>query len=102
MSSLSEVQMWELTKYVIPKINANWEELAYCMRYSIEEVEGFRKGSEDLKERCKKLLINWLTTDHVPKPKTYQTLLNHIKEIDDLNTASEVIEKELIKGMMNK
>ena len=102
MLSLSEVQMWELTKIVIPKITANWEDLAYCMRYTVEEVEGFRRDSQDLKDCCRKLLINWLTTDHVPKHKTYHTLLKQIKKIDGLRAASETIEKELIEGMMNK
>ena len=45
-----------------------------------------------------KLFINWLTTSHGPKPKTYQTLLKHIKKIDNLAVASEAIEKDLIKG----
>ena len=76
---------------------SEWESLAYCMRYSPEEVEAFKK-EQNLKECCKKLFINWLTTDHDPKPKTYQILLKHIKEVEELTTASEAIEKELIEG----
>ena len=90
--------MWELTEIVAPKVMAEWESLAYCMRYSPEEVRAFRRGSEDLKERCKMLFDDWLTTAHGPKPKTYLTLLKHIKKIGNLTTASEAIEKELIKG----
>ena len=90
--------MWELTKIVIPKIKAHWEGLAYCMGYSIGEVEEFDKeGKGDLHECCEKLFINWLTTSHGTKPKTYQTLLDHLKKID-LTAASEAIEKELTKG----
>ena len=98
MLLLSDAQMWELTEFVAPKVMAEWESLAYCMRYSPEEVEAFRRDSKDLKECCKKLFGNWLTTAHGPKPKTYLTLLKHIKKIDVLTTASEAIEKELIKG----
>ena len=90
--------MWELTKIVIPKVKAHWEELAYSMRYSVGEVNALKRDGKDLHDCCKRLFINWLTTSHGPKPKTYKTLLSHIKEIDDLITESEAIEKELIKG----
>ena len=90
--------MWEITKIVIPKIMADWESLAYCMRYTPQEVEAFRRDSQDLKQCCKNMFVNWLSTAHGPTPKTYQTLLKHIKKIDNLTTASEEIEKELIKG----
>ena len=89
--------MWELIEIVIPKIQAQWESLAYCMRYRVEEVKGFKR--EDLKECCKNLFGNWLTTDHGPKPKTYQTLLQHIEKIDELTAVSVVIRKKLIEGI---
>ena len=40
---IAEPQMFELTQIVIPKIKAEWESLAYCMRYNPEEVSGFKK-----------------------------------------------------------
>ena len=99
MIILSGAQMWELKSIFTPKIKAHWKDLAYCMRYSPEEVEAFQKDSVDLNEHCEKVFVNWLTTDHAPKPKTYKTLLTYIKKIDDLTSASEAIEKELIKGI---
>ena len=91
--------MWELIKIVIPKIKGHWKELAYCMRYSIGEVEVFDKeGKSNLQECCEKMFIKWLTTSHGPEPKTYETLLYHIKKIDSLIAESEAIEKELTKG----
>ena len=94
----SDAEMWELTDIVIPKIEAEWENLAYCMRYRPEKVESFRKDSQDLKECCKKLFVDWLTTGHGPTPKTYQTLLKHIKKVSALKAASEAIKEELIAG----
>ena len=91
--------MHELNKIVIPRIMANWDNLAYCMRYEPSDVEGFKANSRDLKECCKKFLLNWITTNHDPKPKTYQALLNYIDEVDDLTAASEAIKKELIQSM---
>ena len=94
----TEAQMHELTEIVAPKVMAEWERLAYCMRYGPEKVKAIRKESHDLRECCMKLFHDWLTTGHGPEPKTYQTLLNCIKKIKDLITASEEIEKELIQG----
>ena len=63
--------MWELISIVIPKIKLQWKYLAYCMRYNIQEVEGFKTD----KGCCISLFNNWLSTNHGPKPKTYQTVL---------------------------
>ena len=90
--------MWELIEIVIPKIEAEWRNLAYCMRYTPQEVNAFKKDSQDLQECCVKLFENWLTTSHGPKPKTYETLLNHIKKIGKLVTISDTIKEELIEG----
>ena len=97
---LSDVQMWELNEIVIPKIKAEWKDLAYCMRYKPEEVEGFRNDSQDSKECCEKLFTNWLRTGHGPTPKTYQTLLKCIKKISRLTAVSKTIEEELINGKL--
>ena len=91
--------MFELTEIIIPKIKDEWERLAYCMRYTTQDTKGFKKDAQDSAECCKSLLDNWISTGHGPKPKTYQTLLNYIKKIDNLTSASEAVEKELIKGM---
>ena len=91
--------MWKLIKIIIPKVTAEWEDLAFCMMYEVEEVNSFKKGSNgDPEQCCRKLFENWLATSHAPVPKTYTTLLNHIKQVEKLTAASEKIEKELIKG----
>ena len=90
--------MYELTEIVIPKIMTHWKRLAYRMRYSFRDVEAFDKEGRNLHECCEKLFGNWLETGHGPTPKTYKTLLQHIKNIDELTAASEEIERELIKG----
>ena len=95
---LTEPQLLELSEYVIPKVMNQWERLAYSMRYKHREVEAFRRDSQDINQSCIKLFSNWLETSHGPTPKTYQTLLNCIKRINDLTAASEEIEKDLIEG----
>ena len=90
--------MWKLIKIVIPKVMGEWRNLAFCMTYDIGEVNAIRKDSQDVEECCGKLFENWLSTSHHPAPKTYKTLLNHIKKVDKLSSAHKEIEKELIKG----
>ena len=80
----------------------HWETLAYCMRYEPSDVKGFRANSQDLQQSCTELFINWITTDHGPKPKTYQTLLNHIKKVKNLAAALDTITEELIQGRDNQ
>ena len=90
--------MWELSNIVVPRIGSHWKDLAYCMRYSIEDVEGFDRDGRSLHECCLNLFRNWIRTGHGPTPKTYQTLLEHIKKIDNLTAVSEEVKRELTKG----
>ena len=92
--------MLELLKIVIPKIKANWEDVAYSMRYSVYEVDAIATESLSLKERCVKLFTNWLTTAHPPTPKNWLTLLEQLKQVNELTAAVEEIEKELSKKAM--
>ena len=53
------------------------------------------RDSQDCGECCKKLLANWISTSHGPNPKTYQTLVAHVKKNNKLIVASEAIAEEL-------
>ena len=87
--------MWDLINIVIPKVKASWENLAYSMGYSVNAVRGFERDSRYLDEQCCKLFEDWLTTGQGCTPKTWQTLLQRIKQVDDLTAAVEETEKEL-------
>ena len=91
--------MFELTQIVIPKLAAEWESLAYCMRYTPEEVDGFRRDSQESDECCKKLFANWISTGHGPNPKTYQTLLKYIQRIHQLRALSGAVAEELFEAI---
>ena len=78
---------------------AKWKDLAYCMDYSIVKVDAFKENSYgDSRKCCLELIENWLSTNHGPTPKTYRTLLKHIKMVDSLAEVSKEIEEELIEG----
>ena len=87
--------MWALIKIVVPKVKSRWENLAYSMGYSVNAVRGFERDGRNSDEQCRKLFEDWLTTGHGSTPKTWQKLLQRIKQVDDLTAAVEEIEKEL-------
>ena len=94
---LGRPEMWDLIKIVIPNIKAEWKSVAYSMRYDPQAVKAIEVESHDLEEHCQKLFEDWLTTSHGPTPKTWQTLLEKISDVENLTIAIEKIEEMLIK-----
>ena len=91
----SEPDMWNLTKIVIPKIKARWEDVAYSMGYDVYFVEATKEEFSKLDKRCRQVFTDWLTTSHGPTPKTWEILLSKLKDVNDLVAAVESIEKAL-------
>ena len=88
--------MWNLTKMVIPKIKAEWENVAYSMGYESDTVNAIEKECHGkLDKCCQKLFSDWLTTDHGCTPKTWGKLLERIKDVDELKAAAENISMEI-------
>lgn len=87
--------MWKLIKIVIPKIQADWETVAFSMQYNIGIVKAIRKDFRTVEERCQFLFEDWLSTSRGVIPKTWNKLLERIKDIDCLQEAAENIEREL-------
>ena len=88
-------EMWNLIDIVIPRIQADWEDLAYAMQYGVHTVKTIAKDAGDSRKCCRRLLEDWITTSHGVAPKTWSTLLERIKKVDSLKRASEDIEEEL-------
>ena len=87
--------MWKLIKIVLPKVEAEWEYLAYAMEYHINTVQTIKKDCQTSGDCCKKLFEDWLTTSRGVQPTTWDKLLERIKEVDSLKTATEAIKEEL-------
>ena len=90
--------MWELTKIVIPRIKAEWKNVAYSMRIDLHIINSIERESHNLEECCQKLFINWLTTNNGPTPKTWKTLLERVEDVDNLVAEVEHIKKEIVEG----
>ena len=87
--------MWNLYKIVIPKVKAEWEDLAYSMEYNIATVKEITEDCSDSQECCGTLFEDWLSTDHGAAPKTWSTLLQKIKDVDSLTATVDDIKRQL-------
>ena len=85
-----------MVKIVIPKVAAHWETLAYFLQFEVPQVDIIReKFSNDPEKCCREVFIRWLNSKEGIKAKTWETLLNTLKEITELTAATEQIEKKL-------
>ena len=90
--------MGDLNEIVIPRIQAEWEDVAYALRYEIHMVRAIQeKHREDPKRCCKGLLEDWLTTKNGTPPKTWNTLLSALRKVNELTSVTREIEEELSK-----
>ena len=90
--------MHDLNTIVVPNVAAQWEDIAYALDYKIPTVEQIKsKHKEDPTKCCKELFKDWLVTSNGVKPKLWQTLLNKLKELKELNAVTEEITEELIQ-----
>ena len=88
--------MHDLNRIVVPKVSAEWEDIAYALEYDIPTVKQIRnKHKENPRKCCKELFEDWLTTDNGAKPKIWQTLINKFEEIEDLHSITDDIIKKL-------
>ena len=91
-------EMGDINKIVVPKIQAEWEDVAYALRYKIPTVNAIKaKYNDNPKKCCKELFTDWLSTDHGAGPKTWSTLLDKLKDVEDLAAARNKVMDELKK-----
>ena len=87
-----------LNMIVVHKINAEWEDVAFALRYEIPAVESIKsKHNQDPKKCCKELFKDWLITNNGAGPKIWSTLLDKLKNVGELATAREDIMRELVE-----
>jgi len=90
--------MADINTIVIPRIKAEWEDVAFALRYKIPTVNAIKaQHNENPKKCCRQLFIEWLSTNHGVSPKTWSTLIDKLKEVEDLAAATKEIENELEK-----
>ena len=83
-------------KIIIPDISYCWKKVADFLEYPLvkkREIE--EKMHHDPYKCCTELMEDWLTSNRGPAPKTWETLVSVLKEIQGLSTSS--IEQSLLK-----
>ena len=87
-----------LLKIVIPKVAIHWDTLAFYLDFEISSVELIKEKRFNNPEKCcKEVFIHWFNSKEGISPKTWEVLLNVLKEIIDLTAVTEQIKKELNK-----
>ena len=89
--------MWQLNKYVVPLIQAHWEDVAYnSFHHNIQTVKGIKsQHKNDTKKCCQELFELWLSTKREGDPKDWQTLLKQLEEVPELAASVEDIKEQL-------
>ena len=91
-------EMGDLLGIVVPRISSYWEDVAYALYYDIAIIQSIKsKHNNDPKRCCRELFKDWLLTNNGAGPKTWSTLLNKIKYVEELEAATEVIMKQLFE-----
>ena len=90
-------KMLDIINITFSLIKAEWKLVAYSMNYTPYDVKAFENDSKDLTGSCIKLFEDWLTSEKGITPKTWQKLIHHIKIVDGLQHAAEIIEERVKK-----
>ena len=86
--------MLMLVKLVIPVVASHWDTLAYALDLEKAKVDIIKRNHpNNMEECCEEMLAHWLATKGTSR-KTWQVLLDALKNID-LIADSENIEMKL-------
>ena len=96
--SYLEPEVWQLNKFVLPLIHVHWENVAYIsLHYDVDTVEGIEaKHKSDTKKCCQEMFKHWLRTSSKVGPKTWETLLRQLREVEELTANVEKIEENVL------
>ena len=95
--TIIEPAWWKVNTIVIPNIMSHWKDVTLIsLQYDASMVERLEKQyTSDDKMCCTKLFDDWLNSENGVSPKTWQTLLTQLNEVEGL--ADKV--KEIIKRL---
>ena len=88
--------MGDLIIMVIPFLKADWEDVAYLLKFKANTIKSIKESHHnDPRKCCRELLVDWLETHRGVRPKDWGTLLNTIAASEDFTKIAEGILEEL-------
>ena len=88
--------MKHINKFVVDKIAPDWKKMADSLEFEIHSIRSIEQSyPKSTSDCCDNLIRNWLSTDQGLKPKTWQTLINALKDIKSLTAATKEIEDDI-------
>ena len=94
-----EPKMKHLHELVIPKIYTDWEQVVDCLSESLYIMEIIKKDRtcEYPMQCCEDMLRDWLSTEDSLHPCNWKTLIDKLKEIQQLSAAAIQIKSDVEK-----
>ena len=94
-------KMGDIVTIVIPKISAQWDQVAYALYFEPPDVDAIAvKCLKDPQKCCQEVFIEWLYKGRGTISKTWSVLLETLKKIG-LVKAVEDITEELYDANQN-
>ena len=88
--------MKQLLTSVVPRITAEWDKVAHYLEFTIHSIKIIQQKCRDDPEKCCcTLLEEWISTDQGVTPKNWTTLLSILKQVKELTSVCNKIEKDL-------
>ena len=85
-----------LHQLVIHKVAAEWKTIADFLDFESSTINIIQEQYRDnLTKCCTELFREWLHTNHGLKPKTWSTLFDALRNVRQLATVTEEIERKL-------
>ena len=91
--------MKHLHELVIPNIHTHWKQVATCLTYSQYEIKMMDeewKGVNSI-QCCEDLLRDWLCKYYCVHPRSWETLINSVKQVQELSASTKQIERNVEK-----
>ena len=75
---------------MVTRTQVYWEELAYTLNFENYEVAAIERNNSTIMDRCRDMLRKWLEGQGSRAPRTWSTLLQALRDIEQTKFAEEL------------
>ena len=88
-----EIYDLKFTHKVVEKVQADWADLAYALKFETSAVKAIRRDAHDVNEACTDMLSRWLDGQGERGPRTWATLLKALTDMKQTELVKEIRRK---------